>query len=162
MISDWLSRFLGSVGTGALLLVVGASYLIWQFNPTFKWPERAQKLVPLPATAVEDPFLSEPSNDDLEEEDGARLFITPSIAEAAAAELAERPNMLKGEGGMQFTPSINDQYSGVPFEVIEREETPADEEPEEESIEEELPQEKEIIADILHSHDLDCCRKKKK
>jgi S-DNA-T family DNA segregation ATPase FtsK/SpoIIIE len=155
IISDWLSRFLGSVGTGALLLVVGASYLIWQFNPTFKWPERAQKLVPLPATAVEDPFLSEPSNDDLEEEDGARLFITPSIAEAAAAELAERPNMLKGEGGMQFTPSINDQYSGVPFEVIEREETPADEEPEEESIEEELPQEKEIIADILHSHDLD-------
>ncbi len=35
MIASWLKDFLGSVGTACLLLVVGVSYLIWQFNPNF-------------------------------------------------------------------------------------------------------------------------------
>src|ERR1700753_20018 len=32
-ISDWLVRFLGWVGTAALLLVAGLAYIIWRFNP---------------------------------------------------------------------------------------------------------------------------------
>ncbi len=40
MISNWLINFLGTIGTAALLLVVGVSYLIWQFNPAFKIPHR--------------------------------------------------------------------------------------------------------------------------
>ena len=40
MISNWLINFLGNIGTAALLLVVGISYLIWQFNPVFKMPDR--------------------------------------------------------------------------------------------------------------------------
>ena len=40
MISAWLQNFLGNAGTAILLLVVGGCYLIWQFNPVFKMPER--------------------------------------------------------------------------------------------------------------------------
>jgi len=36
--SSWLIKWIGSFGTGALLLVVGFSYFIWRFNPTFKAP----------------------------------------------------------------------------------------------------------------------------
>ncbi len=41
MINNWLQAFLGMVGTAALLLVVGISYLIWQFNPSFDVPLRS-------------------------------------------------------------------------------------------------------------------------
>ncbi len=40
MISDWLVNFMGTIGTAALLFLVGVSYLIWQFNPVFKMPDR--------------------------------------------------------------------------------------------------------------------------
>lgn len=167
MISDWLGRFIGSAGTASLLLVVGASYLIWQFNPTFKLPERKAK--PLAAEAGDSPFLEEePEADALEEPvaaepTGARLTIAGAFAEKAfepAVEepVAERPNQLKGEGEMNYVPAVNEHYGGVPFEIIEKEEDPEPDplpEEEEESMEEELPQEREIVADILHTHDLD-------
>ncbi|RYY39897.1 MAG: DNA translocase FtsK [Chitinophagaceae bacterium] len=164
MISDWLGRFIGGAGTGALLFVVGASYLIWQFNPRFKLPERKPQLQP---DLSADPFLQDPEAEEaespVEEESGAKLTVaSPFLEKAMEPEdepQPERPNMLKGEGGMQFTPSVNDMYSGVPFEVIEREELPEETvEPEEEAeipMEEDLPQEREIVADILHTHDLD-------
>ncbi|GAA4327447.1 hypothetical protein GCM10023184_16730 [Flaviaesturariibacter amylovorans] len=179
MISDWLGRFIGTAGTAATLLVVGVSYLIWQFNPTFKLPERKPKPEPVPQALTG--FEPEPGEEDTEdapapemtltEKSGAKLMIAPGLldekeAEAAVAE--EKPNQLKGEGGMQFVPTVNDQYSGVPFEIIERtddedaeEELPEEEEelqPEEPEIElqdEDLPQEREVVADILHQHDLE-------
>ncbi len=40
MISNWLINFLGSIGTAAVLIVVGVSYLIWQFNPVLKMPAK--------------------------------------------------------------------------------------------------------------------------
>jgi S-DNA-T family DNA segregation ATPase FtsK/SpoIIIE len=40
MIMNWLTDFLGNIGTAALLMVVGFVYFIWQFNPSFKLPER--------------------------------------------------------------------------------------------------------------------------
>ena len=43
MISNWLTNFLGHIGTTALLLVVAGSYLIWQFNPAFNIPVRKEK-----------------------------------------------------------------------------------------------------------------------
>jgi S-DNA-T family DNA segregation ATPase FtsK/SpoIIIE len=39
LISNWLSVTLGTVGTAALLLVVGIAYVIWRFNPVFRVPE---------------------------------------------------------------------------------------------------------------------------
>lgn len=39
LLSDWSVKWIGSVGTGALLLLALFSYFIWRFNPVFKWPE---------------------------------------------------------------------------------------------------------------------------
>lgn len=40
MMSAWLVKIIGNWGTGILLFVVFGSYFIWQFNPTFKLPEK--------------------------------------------------------------------------------------------------------------------------
>jgi len=36
--SSWLTKWVGSFGTGAILLVAGFSYFIWRFNPVFNVP----------------------------------------------------------------------------------------------------------------------------
>jgi S-DNA-T family DNA segregation ATPase FtsK/SpoIIIE len=36
--SSWMTKWVGSFGTGALLLVAGFSYIIWRFNPKFNTP----------------------------------------------------------------------------------------------------------------------------
>ncbi|HAN38160.1 MAG TPA: cell division protein FtsK [Chitinophagaceae bacterium] len=38
MLEAWLVKWLGKVGTGFLLVLAVFSYIIWRFNPTFKWP----------------------------------------------------------------------------------------------------------------------------
>ncbi|HMH32937.1 MAG TPA: DNA translocase FtsK 4TM domain-containing protein, partial [Puia sp.] len=43
MISDWLTKILGWVGTAALLLVGGLAYIIWRFNPAFKMPSLPER-----------------------------------------------------------------------------------------------------------------------
>jgi len=40
LITDWLIKWIGVVGTGLLLLVTAFSYIVWRFNPTFTWPEK--------------------------------------------------------------------------------------------------------------------------
>jgi len=40
LVNDWLVKWIGTVGTGATLLVLVFIYVIWRFNPTFKWPEK--------------------------------------------------------------------------------------------------------------------------
>lgn len=35
MINNWLQQVIGKVGTAAVLLVAGLSYIIWRFNPVF-------------------------------------------------------------------------------------------------------------------------------
>jgi S-DNA-T family DNA segregation ATPase FtsK/SpoIIIE len=39
LLNDWFVKWIGRVGTGALLVVTVFCYVIWRFNPTFKWPE---------------------------------------------------------------------------------------------------------------------------
>ncbi len=41
---DWLVKWLGNIGTAALLIVIFLAYIIWRFNPRFKLPARKQKL----------------------------------------------------------------------------------------------------------------------
>ncbi|HET9745081.1 MAG TPA: DNA translocase FtsK [Chitinophagaceae bacterium] len=43
MIVDWLEKLLGTVGTGALLVVMAMGYIIWQFNPVFNVPRRKKE-----------------------------------------------------------------------------------------------------------------------
>jgi S-DNA-T family DNA segregation ATPase FtsK/SpoIIIE len=137
MVNAWLNNFLGLVGTGALLLVVGISYLIWQFNPVFRIPERK---VPVPVTEADEVETEETAimeKDDAEDEDDD--FVKPGEGKG---------NILKGEPTLIVNPSINDLYSAGNFQVIEKEEET------ELETEEESPIEKEIIDDLQHRREM--------
>src|SRR5450432_2871307 len=43
MISDWMMRFLGKIGTACVLFAGAMAYFIWRFNPEFKLPDLASK-----------------------------------------------------------------------------------------------------------------------
>jgi DNA segregation ATPase FtsK/SpoIIIE, S-DNA-T family len=70
MISDWMVRFLGKIGTACVLFAGAMAYFIWRFNPEFKLPDLAAKNKG--ATVVPEP--------DREEAAGALLFIEEPIS----------------------------------------------------------------------------------
>jgi S-DNA-T family DNA segregation ATPase FtsK/SpoIIIE len=86
MIDDWLIRFLGWLGTAAVLFVAGLAYFIWRFNPVFKVP----KLPVKEKAAVPEPVEMEPVE---KGKKGAKLFIDEKFSQ-------DKPNILKEEGGI--------------------------------------------------------------
>ncbi len=46
MLDQWLVKWIGNAGTGALLSFAAFSYVIWRFNPSFKLPQRKKKPIP--------------------------------------------------------------------------------------------------------------------
>ena len=111
MISDWLVKFLGWIGTAALLLVAGLAYFIWRFNPVFKMPA-------LPVRERK-PAIEEASEEEEDEEHlpvppvkgGARLFVDEGFS-------SMKGNVLKEEGGIV---AIAPEEEEAPaFELIER------------------------------------------
>jgi len=125
MINNWLVSFLGWIGTGAVLLVLAVSYLIWQFNPTIKIPERKPK-----------EFVSQY---------GEEATIGP-VNISDEPNLTEKRNQLKGDGSLIINPPIEEKESR--FEIIEKddEEALTDSEP---------IIDKEIASDLLHTHEQD-------
>ena len=96
MISDWLKKILGNVGTAALLLVVAVSYVIWQFNPAFNVPgipkrrivEEEQpetdmteeKVVPVIGKSINDIYAENGSRGNSLKTNGERLVLSPTIS----------------------------------------------------------------------------------
>ena len=135
MISSWLINFLGIIGTAALLLVVGISYLIWQFNPTFNLPVRLPKVEDPEAEAVTEPSIAKMAT------------AGTSINDLYAEKQADKGNMLKGEGAMVI--NMNDDEEDDALTLTEKEE------PDEEKLTVNQPIiEKEIAADILKNEHL--------
>lgn len=99
LISQWLTRFLGTIGTAALLLVSGLAYFIWRFNPVFKVPQFKKPAVPTE---------NEPSDPELLPE----MEVAPS--------LLEKPNKLNGGKGVIAIQPKEDK-PGIDFTVIEKE-----------------------------------------
>src|SRR5687767_2995112 len=108
--SEWLTRFLGWIGTAALLLVAGLAYIIWRFNPVFSLPEKRMKQ-PEEVMMPEANGLESAKDRSLPEE--PKLYIhTPS---------EEKRNILKSEGGvMVVSPALNDEQ--IDFRIIEKDE----------------------------------------
>jgi S-DNA-T family DNA segregation ATPase FtsK/SpoIIIE len=95
MISDWLKKILGNVGTAALLLVVAVSYVIWQFNPAFnvpKMPKRRivdeeqpetnmpeEKVVPVLGKTINDIYAENGSKGNSLKSNGDTLVLSPSL-----------------------------------------------------------------------------------
>jgi S-DNA-T family DNA segregation ATPase FtsK/SpoIIIE len=104
MISEWLTRFLGWIGTAALLLVAGLAYFIWRFNPVFKVP--AVPSLPLkkaPAAVVEEP-----------KKEGARLFVDEDFSN-------KKGNIMKGDGVVVIPPEPVLMDEEPAFTMVERE-----------------------------------------
>ncbi|MGI8635145.1 MAG: DNA translocase FtsK 4TM domain-containing protein, partial [Segetibacter sp.] len=104
LITDWLIKWIGVVGTGLLLFVTAFSYFVWRFNPTFTWPEK--KVTPLSrpfegmrAVNSEDEesdaeneahLLNQYKTNQESSETGAKLYIEKDLAVSS--------NKLKKEG----------------------------------------------------------------
>ena len=125
MISTWMINLLGNVGTAAVLLVIAVSYIIWQFNPTFKLP--ARKLNP--------EITGEPSE------------IVTNEDTNASEDILVRKNQLKGEGGILV--NVNgDMEEASGLEMIEKDE-------EESNLSNTQPiAEHAIVNDLLHKDEM--------
>ncbi|HEY4110953.1 FtsK/SpoIIIE family DNA translocase [Puia sp.] len=119
MISDWLTSFLGWIGTAALLLVAGLAYIIWRFNPVFKVPAlpKKEKLeAPMPEAVVEEkPQPKEKEKEKEKGKKGAKLFVDESFA--------NKGNILKEDHGVvAIAPPPIEEDKEIPFTVTERDE----------------------------------------
>ncbi len=116
MISSWLNSFLGVTGTAALLLVVGISYLIWQFNPSFNWPERPKMADKTDGDVAEEAILEVPEQQQpgMTSPQDAKLFV-----EEGQPSVPEKGNILKGEGEMIVNLPVHETPKNV-FELVEK------------------------------------------
>ena len=101
LLNDWFVKWMGKLGTGALLLMAVFSYFIWRFNPIFKIPEFNKNNSP--ANKVDAASFAVPEDDELpvfkewdENNTEAKLFIHDHAEPGSS-------NKLKNEGtGMVF------------------------------------------------------------
>ena len=105
MIVEWLEKLLGTIGTAALLLVVGVSYIIWQFNPAFNMPQRKK--------VVEE---MKPGEETVEEK------IVPITGKTINDVYAENGNALKKNGESIVLSPVNTETNQPEFKLIEKEE----------------------------------------
>ena len=131
MISDWLTGALGNIGTAAVLFVLGAGYIIWQFNPAFNLPAKKNKILQEPLAGTTD-------------ENGSMAVISGEKKEDI------KTNFLKSDGSMLIINSDNNVLHDL--KIVEKEETP---EEQAEKMEEQQPTpEKETVNELFHKHDL--------
>ncbi|HVF97169.1 MAG TPA: DNA translocase FtsK, partial [Flavisolibacter sp.] len=130
MISMWLKAFLGAVGTAALLLVVGVSYLIWQFNPSFNVPIRNnEKEIEVQPEIDEVSSVKEKASTDIIKDESSLVALAKQAVsindlyaqkELPAEEGAVTPNALNGDGEMvlSINPVKDDKDYGL--RMVER------------------------------------------
>lgn len=104
MVSDWLVKLLGNLGTGAVLLVAGLAYVIWRFNPVFTVPKLPKK----------EPVAETPETDTAEEPEEEQADIPVPV----------KPNTLKKEKKTQLIVPEEKQEE-VEFKVVVKDEAPA-------------------------------------
>mgnify|MGYP006268901755 CR=1 FL=1 len=73
--STWLIKWVGSFGTGAILLVAGFSFIIWRFNPSFNVPN-FEGLLPKKKEAE---FISEDTEEAVKQEWDLNAPAEPAI-----------------------------------------------------------------------------------
>jgi DNA segregation ATPase FtsK/SpoIIIE, S-DNA-T family len=125
MINKWLTGIFGTIGTAALLLVMALGYIIWQFNPAFNLPAKKKTIVP----AADDEAILP--------------VISDTTVEIPVAR--NKKNALKGNEGLQ--PVVTDDKPLHEFSIIEKE-PPVDDDMNQQPI-----TEKEIVNDLLHTHE---------
>jgi len=143
LLNAWFVKWIGNIGTGALLLLSVFSYVIWRFNPTFKIPDWQVGKSGAGVKAHEDDFKL--SIDDevavrQEWDENADIEEEPATEEKTAG-----PNKLKSEGsGVVVIMPQEEEEETDPMNEFEVNEKDLDEEDLEE--EEEVVYEEEIIS----------------
>ena len=86
--SQWLTGFIGKLGTSMLIIVSLLSYIIWRFNPVFNVPKMPdlKKLIPEKKAGKE--------QDDNEASEDAILIIDPAIKKGKKNQLKETGVMM--------------------------------------------------------------------
>ena len=121
MMNGWLVKWIGPVGTGALLAVAVLSYIIWRFNPSFKLPERKPRIKPTPA--VKQPVADAGGF----MEDDEVMDTEPALVRSyndvyAGDDVLTNNNKLKKDGrGVVVIMPKQDEGSPIAFELTERE-----------------------------------------
>jgi len=134
MIVQWLERFLGLIGTGALLFVLAAGYIIWQFNPSFKISGKKV------SDDVEHTNLAGETTAYL-----AGKTINDSYAETVTED-AKRNFLKNDDGTIVFPTAQSEPADSIEFKIIERNE----EENKKADVFDQSLVEKEIVKDLLH------------
>jgi S-DNA-T family DNA segregation ATPase FtsK/SpoIIIE len=149
MINGWLTDALGTIGTGALLVVLWLGYFIWQFNPAFNLPQRSKG----PVLEIDDSVA--PEEEKISEEESKEIVPVmgvKTINDLYAGTDAEKqnPNFLKQESGSLGQSSSNNAMPEL--KLIEKDELT----PEEiDKMEAQQPTvEKEVVKEVLHQHDI--------
>jgi DNA segregation ATPase FtsK/SpoIIIE, S-DNA-T family len=101
MSRDWMYAMIGETGTLAILFVAVLSYIIWRFNPVFKFSAKNN-------IAVQD------------ENNAASLVIETSESKVDNTD-ENKGNILKGDGGMLLTPQEKKSFNDD-FKITEKEE----------------------------------------
>jgi DNA segregation ATPase FtsK/SpoIIIE, S-DNA-T family len=125
MVNDWLQKFIGWIGTAALLLVAALSYIIWRFNPVFRLPEKktlSQVVTALNSEEVANVEDTDHTATNVDEQSGGKLFIEEEQSAAA------KGNTMKGNGGVVVIPPKNnaDNNPLTDFKVVEKDIAPED------------------------------------
>lgn len=63
-LNEWMQQIIGKVGTAAVLLIAFLSYVIWRFNPAFKFSKKKASLSEAGATlTIDDSFAGKHTDD---------------------------------------------------------------------------------------------------
>ena len=149
LLNAWFVKWIGNIGTGALLLLSVFSYVIWRFNPSFKWPE----------WNFSSPKVNKADNDDfklsIDDEVAVKQEWDETGAVAAETEkeagLPVSHNKLKSDtsGVVVIMPKEEEEAIDPmnEFDMVEKEEVEDEEEEEEEVIamEEEISKPEPLI-----------------
>lgn len=138
MLSDWLVKMLGKIGTAALLLVTGLAYIIWRFNPVFNVPKLrkpiSEKMLAPDTEATEgvtEPIPEPPTGrkNKMKADKGAVLIAPPSADDEIPFELTEREDPAEN---LPVAEEIRRNLSLQEDPIEEEEEAAEKEEPEKE------------------------------
>jgi len=140
MISEKLTGALGTIGTGAVLLLLALGYFIWQFNPAFNLPAKRKEAV----------LNEETGNEEIAESLPVKGGQTINDFYTGIGETDPKGNSMKPDSGM--VANVPDEQPQHDLKIIEKEESI---EEKIEKIEKQQPTiENEIVNEILHKHEI--------
>ncbi len=140
LINEKLNGALGTIGTGAVLLLLAAGYFIWQFNPAFNLPRTQQDET---AEMVVDEEAGEP---------GETMVTTGATINDLYSEQnkGDQKNTLNRDGGINI--QYPDEQQKHDLQLVEKDE-PGESLPGMDD--RQVTVEGEIVSDLLHSHEAD-------